>query len=79
MFRCRPVLPPFVPPTFQPLQVACEQRANRTTRMAKGSRAELEASAKDRRGIRDPGTTGQSRIEVHLEEHGGTAAGIWPK
>jgi len=47
--------------------------------MAKGSRAGSTAGVKDRRGMCDPGATRQSRVEVYLEEYGGTTVGIRPK
>lgn len=47
--------------------------------MAKGSRTGPTPGAKDRRGMRDPGATGQSRVEVYLEEYGGTTVGVRPK
>jgi len=55
------------------------QRANRSARMAKGSRVEIAPGAKARRGTRDRGATGEPGIEIHLKEYGGTTTGIRPK
>jgi len=47
--------------------------------MADRPRIESTSGAEDRCGGRDRGTAGERGAEVHLEEHGGTTTGPWPK